>query len=144
MKIIEYNEQYRNQMFQMIALAQIDAGLKEPCFTPDLINVQKYFFDIGGKFWLAFDEEGSILATIGYKPIPETSEAILSKLYVKYDEKRKGIGGAMLRFAEQYVYAHGITRVHGVLAKQYSKFHGFYPKNGYTFDGVLSIVKDLN
>ena len=81
MRIIAYDEKYRDDMIFMVLQAK-DALGRVPHLNEDLLTVQKTYLDAGDGFWLAIDEDDRVIGCVGYGSIPETST---NPLPFKYD-----------------------------------------------------------
>ena len=55
MKIITYEDRYRDDLFFMILEAKNALG-RVPGINSDLLDIEKNYFDNGDMFWLAVDE----------------------------------------------------------------------------------------
>lgn len=131
MKIIPYEDQYRDDLIFMILQAKDSLGRK-PRLNEDLLDIQANYLDCGDMFWLAIDEHDRVIGSIGYNSIPETTEVRLHRFYVKAARKRQGIGTALLQTAKSYLRQQGMTAVHVHLGgKEYYESSSFYPKHGY-------------
>lgn len=133
MKIIPYEEAYRDDLIFMVLEAK-DALGRKPRINEDLLHIQECYFDRGDLFWLAVDETDRVIGCIGYSKISNTTEAFLHRLYVKASRKHRGIGTALLHTAETAMRDHGITVAHvhlGTPKEQWFESYAFYPKHGY-------------
>ena len=131
MKIIPYEDQYRDDLIFMILQAK-DALGRIPRLNEDLLDIRANYLDCGDMFWLAIEENDRVIGSIGYNAIPGTTEVRLHRLYVKADRKRQGIGTALLLIAESHLRQQGRTAVHVHLGgKEYFESRCFYPKHGY-------------
>ncbi|MBO4562451.1 MAG: GNAT family N-acetyltransferase [Clostridia bacterium] len=133
MKIIEYNDAYRDDMIFMVLQAK-DALGRKPSINPDLLDVKGNYIDKGDMFFLAVDGNDRVIGCGGFLRIPGTDEAFVHRLYVKASEKRQGIGSALLERIEAEMKACGITvsKVHlGEPRAQWFESYSFYPKHGY-------------
>ena len=133
MKIIPYEEKYRDDLIFMILQAK-DALGRKPSINPDLLDIKSNYFDKGDMFWVAIDENDRVVGSVGYSKIENTNEAFVHRLFVKASEKRKGIGTALLQVAENEMIKQGITvsLVHlGEPKEQWFESYSFYPKHGY-------------
>lgn len=131
MKIIKYEEKYRDDMIFMILEAKNAMG-RVPGLNEDLLDIQKNYLAQGDMFWLAIDENDRVIGSIGYNSIQDTDEVWLHRLCVKYNLKRQGIGSALLETAEQYIRQQGkkVVKVH-LGGKDWIESRAFYPKHGY-------------
>ena len=145
MKIIVYEEKYRDDLIFMVLQAK-DALGRKPSINEDLLDIKSNYFDRGDMFWLAIDECDRVIGSIGYSKNENTKEAFLHRLYVKPSEKRKGIGTALLRVAENEMIKQGITLslVHlGESKEQWFESYSFYPKHGYSQYAPRYMKKEL-
>ena len=143
MTIIPFSLEYQDALISMSLDAKRALGRQNPTLKPDLLDIPVNYFDKGDMFWLALDESGQLLASLGYSSIPDTTEVWLHRFYVRHDRKRQGIGSALLTHAEAYLKAQGKTcaRVH--LGADYYESHQFYPKHGYQTYAPLYMKKEL-
>lgn len=133
MKLIEFNEAYRDDMIFMVLQAK-DALGRKPSMNPDLLDVKSNYIDKGDAFFLEIDDNDRVIGCGGFSRIPNTNEAFVHRLYVKASEKRKGIGSALLERIENEMKACGIavSKVHlGEPQEQWFESYAFYPKHGY-------------
>lgn len=130
MNIIQYDDQYRDDMIFMVLEAKNALG-RIPRLNEDLLNIQENYIDKGDMFWLAIDSN-RVVGCIGYSSIDGTTEVCLHRLYVKYTRKHQGIGSLLLHTAEEYIRANGKAAIHVHLGgKEYFESYAFYPKHGY-------------
>ena len=143
MTIIPFSPQYQDALITMILDAKRALGRQHPTLKPDLLDIPANYFDRGDMFWIALDESGQLIASLGYSSIPDTTEVWLHRFYVKHDRKRQGIGSAVLAFAEAYLKDHGKTCIHVHLGADYYESHSFYPKHGYHTYAPLYMKKEI-
>ena len=133
MKIISYEEKYRDDLIFMILQAK-DALGRKPSINGDLLDIKSNYLDRGDMFWLAIDENDRVIGSIGCSKIENTNEVFIHRLFVKASEKRKGIGTALLQIAENEMIKRGIAVSHVHLGEpkdQWFESYSFYPKHGY-------------
>ncbi len=146
MTIILYDDRYKDRMLAMISEARVALGLT-PEVRADLYDVKANYLDKGDMFWLAVEEDGSVIGCLGYSRIGGSDEAFLHRFYIKASRKRQGIGTALLQTAESAMISRGITvsRVHlGGPREQWFESYAFYPKNGYAEYEPRYMVKYLS
>lgn len=143
MKIIKYEEKYRDDMIFMILEAKNALG-RVPGLNEDLLDVRKNYLEVGDIFWLAIDDNDRVIGSIGYNSIKDTDEVWLHRLFVKYNLKRQGIGSALLETAEQYLRKQEkkIAKVH-LVGKDWVESWTFYPKHGYVEYQERHMMKKL-
>ena len=129
MKIINFEEKYRDDMIFMVLSAKNALG-RVPKLNEDLLDIKKNFFDKNQPFWIALDEFDRVIGCIGTR-VDEEGKLFLSRLYVKFDFKRHGIGSKLLEIAEKSAKDRGYKEIHVHLGKEYLESHIFYPKHGY-------------
>lgn len=131
MKIIKYEEKYRDDMIFMVLEAKNALG-RVPRLNEDLLDIQKNYLEVGDMFWLAIDDNDRVIGSIGYNSIKDTDEVWLHRLYVKYNLKRQGIGSALLETAEKYLHQQGkkVVKIH-LGGNGFEESRCFYPKHGY-------------
>ena len=130
MKIIEFQEKYRDDMIFMVLEAKNALG-RVPRLNDDLLDIRGNYFENGDMFWIAVDDSNRVIGCIGYNR-QSVDTAKLHRLYVKYTLKRQGIGSALLKTAEQHLKAAGYkyATVH-LGGNEYFESKLFYPKHGY-------------
>lgn len=129
MRIIDFEEKYRDDMIFMVLSAKNALG-RVPKLNEDLLDIQKNYFDKGQPFWIVLNEFDRVIGCIGTK-IDNEGKIFLSRLYIKFDYKRHGIGAKLLELAEKSAKDRGYKEIHVHLSKEYLESHLFYPKHGY-------------
>ena len=133
MDIKLYEDKYRDDMIFMILQAK-DALGRKPSINDDLLDIKTHYFQRGDKFWIAVDDDDRVIACGGYSRIAGTNKAFIHRLYVKAQEKRKGLVSALLAAIEAGMLSSGIDTalVHlGAPPEQWFESYSFYPKHGY-------------
>ena len=141
MKIIPFEEKYRDDMIYMVLSAKNAIG-RIPHINEELLDIKKYYFDKGHPFWIAIDEFDRVIGCIGTKS-DEEGNLFLSHLFVKFDLKRHGIGSKLLDIAEDSAKSRGYKEIHTHLGKDYLESHVFYPKHGYKEYKEFYLKKEL-
>ena len=142
MRIISFEEKYRDDMIFMVLSAKNALG-RVPKLNEDLLDIKKNFFDKDQPFWIALDDFDRVIGCIGTR-IDEEGKLFLSRLYVKFDLKRHGIGSKLLDLAEKSAKDRGFKEIHVHLGKEYLESHIFYPKHGYVEYKELYMKKNLS
>lgn len=142
MRIIEFQDRYKDDMIFIVLEAKNALG-RIPHLNEDLLDISKYYFSCGDKFWIAVDDNDRVIGCIGYNR-HDNDTAKLHRLYVKYNLKRQGIGSELLKTAEQHMktmgYKYSIVHLGG---KEYFESKQFYPKHGYIEYDVDFMCKEL-
>ena len=66
MKIIKFEEKYRDDMIYMVLSAKNALG-RVPRLNEDLLDIKTNYFDKGHPFWIALDEFDRVIGCIGTK-----------------------------------------------------------------------------
>ena len=144
MRIIPFDEKYRDDMIFMILQAKDTLG-HVPRLNGDLLDIRANYLDKGDMFWLALDDEDRVIGSVGYSSIDGTCEVWLHRFYVKANMKRRGIGSALYLTAEEHMRKAGKTcvRVH-MGGEGYDASHLFYGRFGFEYyDGREYMKKEL-
>lgn len=144
MKIIEFEDKYRDDMIFMILEAKNALG-RVPRLNPDLLDIKKNYFKQGGAFWLALDENDRVIGSIGFNANEKCEDVTLHRFFVKCTLKRQGIGTALLNTAEEYIKSLGKETVYINLGAgdEWFESRAFYSKHGYTYCGENEMKKRL-
>lgn len=129
MKIIDFEDKYRDDLIFMVLSAKNALG-RVPRLNEELLDIKSNYFDKGHPFWIALDEFDRVIGCIGTR-LDESGNLFLSHLYIKFDQKRHGIGSKLLSLAEESAIKRGYKEVYVHLGKDYLESHIFYPKHGY-------------
>ena len=132
MRIITFEERYRDDLIFMILEAKNALG-RVPGLNEDLLDIKSNYFDVDGMFWIAVDENDRVIGSIGFKPIENSNEVWIHRLFVKGNLKHRGIGTKLLEYAESFLKEKGkvAIRIHLGSGEEWFESHKFYLKNGY-------------
>lgn len=144
MKIIKFEKKYRDDLIFMILEAKNALG-RVPGLNEDLLDIDTYYFDKGDMFWVALNEHNRVIGSVGYNSIDGTEDAVLHRLFVKYNLKHQGIGTALLKTAEKHLTEKGIKNVvvHLGDKEDFYESWSFYPKHGYKEYKPNYMIKSL-
>ena len=133
MRIIKYEKKYRDDLIFMILEAKNALG-RVPTLNQDLLDLDGFYFNKGDMFWIALDDNDRVIGSVGCNLLPD-DEAVLHRLYIKYNLKRQGLGTEMLDVAENFAGKNGrkVMKVHLGDKVTYFESRSFYPKHGYEF-----------
>ncbi len=69
----------------------------------DVLQVEKFYQNIGGEFWV-IERQGKILGTSAYYPIPRGNKAVeIRKMYLLPEVRSKGLGKFLLKELENRI-----------------------------------------
>ena len=129
MKIIEFEEKYRDDLIFMVLQAK-DAIGRIPKLNEDLLDIKRNYFDNKDMFLIALDDFDRVIGCVGTKT--ENDFIWIKRLYVKASLKRQGIGSKLLKCVEEFAKEKGINKLKVHLGgKEYFESYAFYPKHGF-------------
>ncbi|UCG99939.1 MAG: GNAT family N-acetyltransferase [Deltaproteobacteria bacterium] len=92
------------------------------------------------QIFCALDRSGTLAGYICFGPVPMTDDSY-DLYWIVVDEKfsRKGVGGKLLGFMEEFVTREGARRIYAETSSTppYEPATSFYEKHGYQVVGVL-------
>jgi len=133
-KIIPYNQQYKDQVINLI----LDVYEKEFDFIgydrPDIYSIPVTYQKSGnGNFWVALDGE-EVVGTVGI--LGKTDElAYLKRMIVKKEFRQQGLGQKLLQTAIDFAREYGFKTIYAgtveenINAIKFYKQHGFVESN---------------
>ncbi len=96
----------------------------------DLRQPGSSFASQGGAFWVVDDERGRVCACVALD-VPEAGVAELHRLYVRPDQRRRGLGEIMVRLAEDEARRQGASRMVFWSDTRFTAAHRLYGRLGY-------------
>ena len=143
MRIIKYEKKYRDDLIFMILEAKNALG-RVPGLNEDLLDIEGFYFNKGDMFWIALDDNDRVIGSVGCNLLPD-DEAVLHRLYIKYNLKRQGLGTKLLDTAENFARENDrkVVKVHLGEKVTYFESRLFYPKHGYEFIDDDHMIKNL-
>jgi GNAT superfamily N-acetyltransferase len=133
MKIIEFEPQYQDETVRHLLEVQNDEfnlGLTT-ADQPDLVDIRASYKESGGNFWLALDDNGCVVGTIGLFDLGGKN-ADLRRMFVKPGFRGKGGAGRLL--VEILIRWAGENQFENIYLETNSVFKAavkFYPKVGF-------------
>ncbi len=110
---------------------------------PDLLEPAGAYRRLGGEFWVATDECGTVIATIGWRPL-DRSRIELERLYVNPRWRRRGLANALSDLVEQTATARRATSIELWSDTRFENAHRFYEGRGYVRAGPDRELGDLS
>ena len=130
MKIIVYTPKYRDDLIFMV-LAAKDALGRVPTLNGDLLDLDGAYFSKGDCFWIMLDERDRVVGSVGCNLLPD-GEAVIHRLYVKADLKRRGLAPSFCRWQRTLPSPRRtVMKLHLGEKSSYFESRYFYPKHGY-------------
>jgi putative acetyltransferase len=110
---------------------------------PDLLAPASAYGQAGGAFWVAVDPCGTVVATIGWRPLPPVAIE-LERLYVSHRWRRRGVATRLADLVEDTAAARGATQVQLWSDSRFGDAHRFYERRGYARAGPDRELGDLS
>lgn len=131
MKIIDYSDEYRQQVIELILHIQNDeAGIGLSVEEqPDLLDVEKYYLQNGGRFWLAV-EGGELVGTVALMN-KGNGNGVLKKFFVRKDMRGKRLGLALYEKLYGFARENGYKRILLDTPSVAVSSHRFYERAGF-------------
>jgi len=133
MKIIQFEDKYRDDMIFMILEAKNALG-RVPGLNQDLLDIKRNYLDKGDMFWLALDDNDRVIGSVGFSTNDNPNDVTLHRLFVKCNLKHRGIGTAFLQTAEDYIKSQNKEEIYLNLGigEEWFESRAFYTKHGYS------------
>ena len=110
---------------------------------PDLLAPASAYRQHGGAFWVAVDTCGTVVATVGWRPLsPEAVE--LERLYVNLRWRRKGVASVLADLVEKKAAELEAAQVQLWSDTRFRDAHHFYERRGYNRTGPDRELGDLS
>ncbi|MGO4526597.1 GNAT family N-acetyltransferase [Microvirga sp. 2MCAF35] len=107
---------------------------------PDLLAPSASYAANDGAFWAVEDERGRVCACVAVD-FPDGGVAELHRLYVRPDQRGRGLGAMLVRQAESHARAKGATRLVLWSDTRFATAHRLYRRWGYTqIDGQRQLT----
>jgi putative acetyltransferase len=97
----------------------------------------------GGRFWVVEDERGRICASVALD-FPHAGSAELHRLYVRPDQRRRGLGETLVRLAEDEARGQGAGRLFFWSDTRFTSAHRLYGRLGYGRSGEVRDLGDIS
>jgi putative acetyltransferase len=97
---------------------------------PDLRAPERAFAKDGGAFWVLDDERGRVCACVAVD-FPDNGVAELHRLYVRPDQRRRGLGGRLVAHVESFARQHGARHLFFWSDTRFGAAHRLYQRLGY-------------
>ncbi|AIQ68695.1 GNAT family N-acetyltransferase [Paenibacillus graminis] len=132
--ITYYADKYKEEVIKLILHVQNDEygvgiSVEE---QPDILDIQSNYVKAGGNFWVALNENGDVVGSIGLQKKTDDI-AVLKKFFVYKDYRGKelaigtGLYETMLDFAQK----HRFSKVILDTPSKATRSHSFYKKVGF-------------
>jgi len=138
MRITTYEDKYKDEVIKLILDIQnkeagIGLSLQE---QPDLDDIEASYMKNGGYFWIALDEQGKVIGTIGLMN-KKDGVGILKKFFVRAEHRRQKVGLQLYLSLLNFCAIHRLKTLLLDTPAVAKASHRFYEKNGF-----VKITKD--
>lgn len=111
--------------------------------APDLLAIATAYAAKGGRFWVV-EENGRLIASVGFSPAPAPGTVLLQKLYVARSARRKGLGSRLVDLVETDSIERGATAIELWSDTRFEPAHRLYERLGYVRNGATRELHDLS
>jgi GNAT superfamily N-acetyltransferase len=109
----------------------------------DLLAPASTYQRRGGAFWVGVDRCGTVVATVGWRPVsPAVTE--LERLYVNPRWRRRGLAAVLADLVENTAAGAGAREVELWSDSRFADAHRFYERRGYLRRGPDRELGDLS
>ena len=106
---------------------------------PDLRAPGSSYAKTNRAFWAVEDERGRVCACVAVD-FPEAGTAELHRLYVRPDQRGRGLGSLLVRHAEAHAHREGAVRMILWSDTRFTTAHRLYGRLGYVQDGQRQLA----
>lgn len=131
MKIITYQDRYKQQIIDLILHIQNDeARINLPLEEqPDLLDIPNCYQKSGGEFWLAVEGD-TVIGTLALMN-KGNGNAIIKKGFVKKEFRKQGILTKLYEILLDFAKAKGIKQIMFDTPSVATNCHRFFEREGY-------------
>jgi putative acetyltransferase len=109
----------------------------------DLLSPATAYQRQGGGFWVATDSCGTVVATVGWRPLVGGSVE-LERLYVNPRWRRHGLAARLAELVERTAVEEAATRLELWSDTRFADAHRFYEQRGFIRTEVERELSDLS
>jgi putative acetyltransferase len=113
------------------SLAEYGLGWEADGADKDVIQVEEYYFNTGGEFWVV-EQQNQIVGTAAYYPISRGENAVeIRKMYLLPHVRGLGLGKCLLQQLEEVITSHNYREIWIETASILAEAVKLYESNGY-------------
>jgi putative acetyltransferase len=98
---------------------------------PELCRIASYFHEHEGRGWVAENDSGELVGSIGFSPSVEPNGIELKKLYVRDTERRTGLGARLVELVEAEARRRNALFIDLWSDTRFTTAHAFYERRGW-------------
>lgn len=129
-----YDDRYTQEVIDLILHVQnVEYGVGISIEDqPDILDINKSYINDGGGFWIALNESGKVIGSIGLQKKSDEI-AVLKKFFVhnKYRGKENGVGVSLYNFLLSFAKEKGFSKIVLDTPSVATRSHSFYRKVGF-------------
>lgn len=110
---------------------------------PDLLAPASAYHRQGGAFWVATDGCGTVVATVGWRPL-DRGVVELERLYVNRRWRRRGMAATLADLVERIAEERQAAAIELWSDSRFADAHRFYERRGYLRSGPDRELGDLS
>lgn len=129
-----YDDKYKKEVIDLILYVQnveyeVGITIEE---QPDILDIKKNYIDNGGHFWIALNQEGNVIGSIGLEKKTK-KVAVLKKFFVykKYRGREHGVGMKLYNSLLDFAKNQNISTIILDTPSKANRSHNFYKKVGF-------------
>ncbi|MCE5221807.1 MAG: GNAT family N-acetyltransferase [Clostridium sp.] len=129
-----YDDRYKQEVLELILHVQnveygVDLSIED---QPDILDIIKNYINDDGCFWIALNEHGKVIGSIGLQRKSE-KVAVLKKFFVynEYRGKEHGVGALLYNYLLSFAKERGISIIILDTPSVATRSHSFYKKVGF-------------
>lgn len=131
MKIITYQEKYKQQIINLILNIQnneskVNLTLQD---QPDLKDINKNYIETGGNFWLVLNDNETVIGTLAL--MKKGDYAILKKFFIMQEYRGIGLSNKLYEQFLNHCKTHNLKGIILDTPSVCHRAHSFYLKNGF-------------
>ncbi|GGK44332.1 GNAT family N-acetyltransferase [Salinarimonas ramus] len=111
---------------------------------PELVRPRSLLSAAGTTMWVVEDRNGRVRAFCGIKGPDADGVAELTKLYVRGDQRRRGLAAGLVSLVEETARARGAHRLQLFTDTRFTKAHRLYERLGFTRFGEERPLHDVS
>jgi putative acetyltransferase len=113
------------------SLAEYGLGWEADGADKDVIQVEEYYFNTGGEFWVV-EQQNQIVGTAAYYPISRGENAVeIRKMYLLPHVRALGLGKCLLQQLEEVITSRNYREIWIETASILAEAVKLYESNGY-------------
>jgi putative acetyltransferase len=107
-----------------------------------VLEIEKYYLETGGEFWILLNAGGQVIGSAGYHPISRSVGAVeIRKMYLLRAYRGRGLGRYVLGELEKAIKLRGFQEIWIETASVLKEAVQLYENNGYVASSGVETVR---